>query len=684
MNQDISYLENFFTQKFNSIEKKFDEKLDKVIEAVAAKKEEEVKENIKDITYTLELEEEIRDLDNFDAILEQLNQKANTQGYAFKKGVIKKYKDKPATSRHIVCKYFDRNKSKTSSVSSKSPTDKILIKNINCQAFYRFNIRSDGSVSLVRSNQEHNHGPYFGQKVELTSQMKVEIGRFNKSSKISEVKEHMEVTFGIRFDYWCIYNEFRRQFPRLGEQDCHYFLQFLDKNQCLHRKDPHQGQNPLCKLLFVTPKMLQDYTKYSDILLVDTTYNTNYYSIPLVVFCGVDNNYRNVMFGLCLINDETSLTYRWILRNFLELTQIKPKLIISDNDLALSSAIAEEYNDVPHRLCSWHLARSLRRNFGFIKSQYQDIKERIFQLPYLWDQETFDKYIEDITKFLSDNKYSKSIDYLTKVLSYKEKWARSYHPLLFDGGITTTSRVESLNAAIKRYLDSRSEISDIIKFIEDSEKCEFIEKSSAGRDISKFLEIDPLLNELSNFLPSKVMLKQFEEYSLSKKYSNKQISKMENKEIYEVQYDRKLDIEEGSDQKVYNKHKVVYGSKITCDCEFYERTGLICRHILHICAIKNEKTLTRLVIRDRWRRSLILSSETHFKVIDDIKKEDHEKMNVMNIESNQIERASEVDNEILSSSEESYQEILEEKPLEEENKRGGKQQVTVLNFEKKN
>ena len=205
MDQEPINNDNRFLQKLEDLEKKLEGKLDRLItlfENISSKKEkEEETEDHKDVTYILELMEEIEDLDNFDAILELLNQKANSQGYAFKKGVIKKYKDKSPTSKMIVCKYFDRNKCKTSLKSSNPPTDKILIRNIDCQASYRFKINSDKSVFLVKANEQHNHGPYFGQKVELTTPMKVEISRFNKFSRISGVRDHMEATFGMIFDY---------------------------------------------------------------------------------------------------------------------------------------------------------------------------------------------------------------------------------------------------------------------------------------------------------------------------------------------------------------------------------------------------------------------------------------------------------------------------------------------------
>jgi len=51
----------------------------------------------------------------------------------------------------------------------------------------------------------------------------------------------------------------------------------------------------------------------------------------------------------------------------------------------------------------------------------------------------------------------------------KTKWASAYLPMEFTGGVHTTSRGESMNSLIKRYIDSSSEMVDLIKFLNDYE-----------------------------------------------------------------------------------------------------------------------------------------------------------------------------------------------------------------------
>jgi len=225
--------------------------------------------------YTIDLVADIEDLNMYDSILDQLNNSGDALGYAFKKGPItKKDKDSPPAALTIVCKCYNRNPGRNLGDNGNgnmngraNATDNTKIKDINCKVFYRFNVNPDGTVYLTPKNQAHCHPPNTGPKAELTDQMKLEISRLSKNHKVSSVRDHLETTFGLRISYSAVYNEFRRQFPRLGPLDCQYFLDFLVKNNAYCEKEINENKN-LCKLLFVTAKMKSNFAKFGDIVIL--------------------------------------------------------------------------------------------------------------------------------------------------------------------------------------------------------------------------------------------------------------------------------------------------------------------------------------------------------------------------------------------------------------------------------
>ncbi len=85
-------------------------------------------------------------------------------------------------------------------------------------------------------------------------------------------------------------------------------------------------------------------------------------------------------------------------------------------------------------------------------------------------------------------------------------------------GQTTTSHVESWNHVI------RSEISDIINFIEDTEnKCAFSKELKIGIDLYNFLEFYSLLKNLKKVFSLKIYNKLIIQYSLGKRDYQKRI-----------------------------------------------------------------------------------------------------------------------------------------------------------------
>ena len=108
--------------------------------------------------------------------------------------------------------------------------------------------------------------------------------------------------------------------------------------------------------------MQHNYSSLGDILLIDATYNTNKYSIPLIIMSRVDHRLKNVVFGIGLVNSEDAETYFWIISKLINLRT--PGLVITDSDPSLISCIKKmELKDTIHRLCGWHISRNIARKF---------------------------------------------------------------------------------------------------------------------------------------------------------------------------------------------------------------------------------------------------------------------------------------------------------------------------------
>lgn len=52
--------------------------------------------------------------------------------------------------------------------------------------------------------------------------------------------------------------------------------------------------------------------------MIDTTYRTNKYRKPLVVFTGINNHFSSIVFDCALVSDEKDETYVWVLNKLLD------------------------------------------------------------------------------------------------------------------------------------------------------------------------------------------------------------------------------------------------------------------------------------------------------------------------------------------------------------------------------
>ncbi|BBN67508.1 FAR1-related sequence 5 [Prunus dulcis] len=205
-------------------------------------------------------------------------------------------------------------------------------------------------------------------------------------------------------------------------------------------------ENRLGNLFWRDSTSLLDYIAYGDVLIFDSTYKTNVYDKPLVLFVG-SNNYRStVMFGCALLQDETFETYKWLLETFMaSMKDKKPISILTDGDEAMRKAIDDVFPMSNHRLCSWHVSRNAQNNLK------DDELVRNFQA-CIWEPFALDEFEKKWEVLRERASTPKQKEWLEMMYAKSDSWAESCLRGKFFGGMCTTQRVESMNKYVKDYL----------------------------------------------------------------------------------------------------------------------------------------------------------------------------------------------------------------------------------------
>ena len=89
----------------------------------------------------------------------------------------------------------------------------------------------------------------------------------------------------------------------------------------------------------MSPDQINIYERYKDIVIVDTTSKTNQFDMMLMLIIVVDNNFRNIIAAAAILEDETEVTFAWVLQELKDSCDVIPIVLYSDADLTLISAV---------------------------------------------------------------------------------------------------------------------------------------------------------------------------------------------------------------------------------------------------------------------------------------------------------------------------------------------------------
>jgi hypothetical protein len=156
---------------------------------------------------------------------------------------------------------------------------------------------------------------------------------------------------------------------RQGQSPTEALLQHLESSSIKHTilKDP---TNQRLKGLFIAlPESITYLQLHHDVILIDNTYKTNRFGMPLMDIIGVDHNSISFFVAFAFLPDESEGSYQWALANLKGLfdilhliQQLQPSVISTDCDQALRNAISSIFPETPTLLCLWHANKNIQQH----------------------------------------------------------------------------------------------------------------------------------------------------------------------------------------------------------------------------------------------------------------------------------------------------------------------------------
>jgi hypothetical protein len=112
-------------------------------------------------------------------------------------------------------------------------------------------------------------------------------------------------------------------------------------------------------LLFTHPESLDLLQWFPEVLLLDCTYKTNWFKMPLLDILGSTGINTTFYTAFVFLASETQQDYETALKILWAVMEVKnispPSVMVTDNDNTLMNAIKQVFPQFKNLLCAWHI-----------------------------------------------------------------------------------------------------------------------------------------------------------------------------------------------------------------------------------------------------------------------------------------------------------------------------------------
>ncbi|BBG94483.1 Protein kinase superfamily protein [Prunus dulcis] len=237
-----------------------------------------------------------------------------------------------------------------------------------------------------------------------------------------------------------------------------YFMAEQKKNEAFYFKIEGDGHDRFSRCFWADATSRRAYGFYGDVVVFDTTFNTNRYDLTFAPMLGVNNHGQTIVLACAFLSKETTESFVWMFEEFKKaMPGGEPKTIITDQDAAMAITISIAFLTTFHRLCIWHITSKF--SVKLPRDAYNEYW-REFQKA-IWDTDNKDEFDAKwnivVTKAgLTDHPW------LSSIFDLRESWVPAYARQFFAAGMSSSQRAEGCHGFFKQYISRRNSLMDFI------------------------------------------------------------------------------------------------------------------------------------------------------------------------------------------------------------------------------
>ncbi|XP_043716929.1 protein FAR1-RELATED SEQUENCE 12-like [Telopea speciosissima] len=546
-----------------------------------------------------------------DEAYEFYNAYAKEKGFSIRKSRIERSRvDKSVLSRKYVCAHEGFHWTKDKRYKGKVIRSRRETR-VDCRAAMSIKRKSGGWI-VYKVHHEHNHelvNPVEAYKLRSHRKMmntmrsipvRCEVGQSENKDKLKDAARRSD-NVGINNQDSKNYVKKERK-NNIGidwDRTFKYFRSMQSVDSGFFYAAEFGMNQSIRSLFWVDSRAREAYKQFGDVVVFDTSYQTDKYRFPLATFTGVNHHRHSTVFGCGLLADETVESYVWLFETWLKaMSDQQPTSMITYQDEAMKTAIEKVFPGVRHRFCMWHVAKNELENLGYVFKMHKEFESEYRKcINASWKPEEFELGWEAlIVKYgLKDN------NWLKLMYDQRHHWVPLYLRDAFFAGMTTIKRSKGINSYFNEFLHEGTPLNEFIPQYDHALK-QLREKEADEDFVSMHTKTvltskNPIEEQAARVF-TRTMFSVFRHGFLESSccVANKTDEEGPVSRYLVHKYNEK-------DENIHLATLNVVDNRISCSCQMFEFEGMICGHLLKVFQMVNIFEIPPRYILKRWTMS---------------------------------------------------------------------------------
>jgi len=207
----------------------------------------------------------------------------------------------------------------------------------------------------------------------------------------------------------------------------------------------------VCHIFWCHPDAVKLVNACNLVFLIDSTYKTNRYRLPLLDFVGVTPTVMTFSAAFAYLEGECLNDVVWALERFRGIflrRDVLPQVIVTDRDLTLMNAVKTVFPECTNLLCSFHINKNVKAKCKSLigqKNAWEYVMNAWGTLVDCPSEQQFDECLKRFEMVCSP--WPMFIDYIkdTWIIPHKEKFVTAWTNKVMHLGNTTINKYENFH-----------------------------------------------------------------------------------------------------------------------------------------------------------------------------------------------------------------------------------------------